>query len=83
MRKKKRGPKSDPIQGPRQRIIGYSRGPIVSPRTNRLLSIWNQCYGLPIGRMIDDLMSYAASKPDFQLSTEGIRMRRNPTIHRS
>ena len=71
--RKKPGPKPDPEYGYRERLKGYARGPVVSARTNKIFSHWGSLYQLPPGRIIDALMEYAATDPDFRLSLTGQR----------
>ena len=76
--KKKPGPKPDPEYGYRQRLCGYPRGPVVSARTNRIVSLWGSLYRLPPGRIIDAVLDYAATAPDFLLPLTG---QRRPKAH--
>ena len=78
--KKKPGPKPDPEYGYRERLKGYSRGPTVSAKTNRILTVWRDVYSLPVGRIIDALMDFACERPDFQISLKGQRRRRREPL---
>lgn len=69
----KRGPKPHPTDGYRQRLNGYSRGPVVAPHTNKVISFWSELYSLPKGRIIDALLTFAESNADFEIPLTGQR----------
>ena len=73
--KKKPGPKPDPEYGYRERLKGYSRGPTVSARTNRILTVWRDVYSLPVGRIMDALIDFAGGRMDFRIPLKGKRRR--------
>lgn len=74
--KKKPGPKPHPEFGYRQRLCGYSRGPTVSAKTNRTLTLWRDVYSLPVGRIMDALIDFAGGRMDFRIPLQGTRRRR-------
>ena len=79
--RKKSGPKPDPEYGYRERLKGYSRGPTVSAKTNRILTVWRDVYSLPVGRIMDALMDFACERMDFRIPLKGKRRRSSNVEH--
>jgi len=62
----KRGPK---MREGRRRVRLSRSIPIVSQSTQDIFAAWNT-YGLPYGRIIDQLTQHAINQPDFRLKTK-------------
>ena len=56
----------------RVRLLGC--GPLVSHDTNKLLCLWRDVHGVPIGRAIDAMTAFVKEKDDFRIPKTGVRV---------
>jgi hypothetical protein len=65
---KRRGPK--PEDGVPRVRLGHKRGPFVAKATELCIEAWRSTYGLPLGRIIDQLVRHAHLHPGFKLEVK-------------
>lgn len=63
--------KCGPKPGPEGVRIRLEMKPLVNPSTAKIIRLMSKGYGCPVGRLLDAVIAFAVTHPEFKLQLKG------------